>query len=366
MYRALARNLPNIAILVFDRDYRYLLADGKALEKQGFSKSLVEGRTIDEVLPPANAAKLKPLYDAALSGEHIHSEREFDGRFYEVDFMPFLDDERNIIAGMALTRDITARKKVELELLASRDNLQLLVAERTLQLEEKAKKLEIQNQELDAFARTVAHDIKAPLHGLVGFSELLLHYRQELHGDTKEIEASISQLAWQTSNIVDELLMLSRLHQDELQFEPIDMNLIIQNALVRIKHEAFGKPYQVDMVDSFPTAVGYAPWVEEIFVNYFSNAVKYGGDPAVVQVGYEHVDRGWRYWVKDNGRGLTQAEQDKLFVPFARLEQVQVPGTGLGLSIVKRIVTKLEGRSGVDSEIGNGSCFWFELPAFQG
>jgi signal transduction histidine kinase len=120
--------------------------------------------------------------------------------------------------------------------------------------------------------------------------------------------------------------------------------------------------------------------VEEVWVNYLSNAIKYGGQPPRVELGSSLQDpplagggptaqsapseTGWvRFWVRDNGLGLTPDEQGRLFTLFTRLEQTRVKGHGLGLSIVRRIVDKLGGEVGVESEIGEGSTFWFTLPA---
>jgi signal transduction histidine kinase len=341
------------------------LADGVALEKQGFKKDFVEGRTIDEILPAENAVGLKKMYDAALAGEHIQSVREFNDHYYEVSFMPFRNEAGEIIAGMALTRDITTQKKVEIELRHSRNNLQELVAERTIQLENKAKELHLKNEELEAFTHTVAHDIKSPLHGLVGYSELLLEYRNEVNMQTADIERKIVYLAKQTSNIVDELLMFSHLHYNDIETEPVDMLLAIHMASERLHYEREEKSVKIEMGDMFPVALGYQSWVEEVWVNYLSNAIKYGGDPTHIKIGSKKVGSRWRYWVCDNGRGLTRAEQKKLFVPFTRLDQLKARGNGLGLSIVHRIIDKLDGRVGVDSKVGEGSCFWFELPAFK-
>ena len=121
---------------------------------------------------------------------------------------------------------------------------------------------------------------------------------------------------------------------------------------------------ELHLPSSWPTALGYGPWVREIWINYISNAIKYGGRPPRVEVGATTQENGTiRFWVRDNGRGLSSIEQELLFAPFERLGQVRVEGHGLGLSIVRRIVDKLGGNVGVESEIGRGSEFWFSLKA---
>jgi signal transduction histidine kinase len=118
----------------------------------------------------------------------------------------------------------------------------------------------------------------------------------------------------------------------------------------------------------WPVALGYGPWVEEAWVNYISNAIKYGGRPPQVKLGAAKQEGGMvRFWVRDNGLGLKPEDQEKLFVPFTQLSQAQTEGHGLGLSITKRIVEKLGGDVGVESSgvPGKGSVFSFTLQAFE-
>jgi signal transduction histidine kinase len=125
---------------------------------------------------------------------------------------------------------------------------------------------------------------------------------------------------------------------------------------------------EVALPDTWPVALGYGPWIEQVWVNYLSNAIKYGGEPPRVELGadvsgYAGPSQGRvRFWVRDNGPGLGEEEIGSLFVPFTRLDQARAQGHGLGLSIVRRIVEKLGGGVGVESEPGEGSLFYFALP----
>ena len=123
---------------------------------------------------------------------------------------------------------------------------------------------------------------------------------------------------------------------------------------------------EIILPESWPTAVGYGPWIEEVWANYLSNGLKYGGKPPRLQLGGEELVNGSiRYWVKDNGSGLSPEEQGKLFQAFSRVHSDSIQGHGLGLSIVGRIVKRLGGKAGVESESGRGSLFYFTLPALD-
>jgi two-component system sensor histidine kinase/response regulator len=124
--------------------------------------------------------------------------------------------------------------------------------------------------------------------------------------------------------------------------------------------------YQAEIVlpEAWPVAVGYGPWIEEVWVNYLDNGIKYGGRPPRLELGAERLpDSRIRFWVRDNGPGITPEEQSRLFRPFTRLDQADTKGHGLGLSIVRRIVEKLDGEVEIESQIGQGSTFAFILPA---
>jgi two-component system sensor histidine kinase/response regulator len=116
----------------------------------------------------------------------------------------------------------------------------------------------------------------------------------------------------------------------------------------------------------WPLVEGHDSWVEEVWLNYLSNAIKYGGWPPRVELGADTQSDGMvRFWVRDNGRGLTLDEQARLFTPFTRLETMRADGHGLGLSVVQRIVDKLGGQIGIESAPGQGSTFSFTLHSCQ-
>ncbi len=140
---------------------------------------------------------------------------------------------------------------------------------------------------------------------------------------------------------------------------------VVNESLERIGQLIAQSAAQVEQPAAWPATMGHGPWIAEIWTNYLSNAVKYGGQPPVIRLGADAVPERTRvrFWVQDNGAGLTPEQQAALFQPFTRVTETRVKGHGLGLSIVRRIAEKLDGSVGVESQPGTGSRFWFELPA---
>lgn len=226
--------------------------------------------------------------------------------------------------------------------------------------------LQARNEELDAFGHTVAHDLKNPLSHLIGFSYLLADEESGLSDeDTRHLAVRIEQIGLKMDNIIEELMLLAGLRSADVQMEALDMAEVLDEALSRLGHLIKDAHAEIIALAVWPTAIGYAPWVEEVWINYISNAIKYGGQPLRVELGASQQEGKVRFWVRDNGRGLTPAEQSKLFVPLERLDRVHCRGHGLGLSIVRRIMERMDGEVGVESRgvAGEGSTFSFTLPA---
>jgi signal transduction histidine kinase len=160
------------------------------------------------------------------------------------------------------------------------------------------------------------------------------------------------------------LLLLASIRKEEVDAEPVDMDEVVNRAFARLSH-MFDKYHpEVIFPDVWPRAQGYAPWLEEVWVNYLSNGLKYGGQPPRLELGATVQDDGVvRFWIWDNGPGIDPDAQAMLFTEFSRLDKVRAQGHGLGLSIVQRIMDKLDGQCGVESERGQGSLFYFTLPA---
>ena len=234
-------------------------------------------------------------------------------------------------------------------------------------LRESNAELQIRNEELDAFAHTVAHDLKNPLGVMMGYAELLVETDGALPTEMmQQALAAIYRSGRKSSDIIGSLLLLASVRKQDVQAEPLDMAHIVDEVLLRLTDSIRDSGADLHVLDraSWPGALGYAPWIEEIWVNYLSNALKYGGpQPRIDLDAACQPDGSIRFSVRDYGPGLTPEQQARLFAPFERLGQARVEGHGLGLSVVRRIADKLGGQVGVDSQPGQGSAFYFTLPA---
>ena len=238
------------------------------------------------------------------------------------------------------------------------------------QLREYAAELETRNRELDAYAHTVAHDLKHPLSLIVGYADVLLSEEGTTTQQVLQVCArGIAGTARKMNSVIDELLLLAEVRKADVDMKPLDMGNIVNAARERLQPMIEQHEAEISVPDTWPTALGHEPWVEQVWVNYLSNAIKYGGERPRIELG-THVDhaprpsgRSVRFWVRDHGPGLTEEEQEQLFAPFTRLGNRRAEGHGLGLSIVQRIVDKLDGEVGVESRPGEGSTFYFTLKA---
>jgi signal transduction histidine kinase len=258
--------------------------------------------------------------------------------------------------------EVLARVETHLSLCDLRRRLQ----EANAELAQRLVELEARNEELDAFAHTVAHDLKNPLTSLIGYATMLEMRRSDLpEARVDHYLGAIAKNGRRMSNIIDELLLLAGVRKEQVQLETLDMGAVVSEAQARLADLVDGNGAILRQPDAWPVALGRATWVEEVWANYISNAIKYGGRPPEVELGFSapaEANSPVKFWVRDNGPGLRPEEQARLYAPFERLHQVRAEGHGLGLSIVRRIVEKLGGQVGVESAPGEGSLFYFTLP----
>lgn len=226
--------------------------------------------------------------------------------------------------------------------------------------------LEARNEDLDAFARMVAHDLKNPIHAVHGYAEVLLDAGDEMAAEARAacVEA-ILRTSQKMDGIVQALLLLAGVNRQTVTPAPVETGKVVARALDRLAPLVARTGATIETPEPWPDALGYAPWIEEVWMNYLTNALKYGGHPPRLRLGADTPAHGQvRFYVRDAGPGIPPAAQARLFQPFARVGGETEEGHGLGLSIVRRIVERLGGTVGVESTgvAGEGTLFYFTLP----
>ncbi|MGD0879316.1 MAG: HAMP domain-containing sensor histidine kinase [Anaerolineales bacterium] len=210
----------------------------------------------------------------------------------------------------------------------------------------------------------VAHDLKDPLTVMIVTSDLISDIPNLTRNELKEYLEQIRFTAYDMNRIIDNLLLFAEVSKAEAPVEPVDMARVVAKIRKRLSYMIKERHVQIAIPETWPVAMGYAPWIEEVWTNYLSNAIKHGGRPPRVEMGATSQPDGMlRFWTRDNGPGMPKKARARLFTPFSQIDHVHDPGHGLGLSIVHQIVEKLGGQVGVESELGQGSLFFFTLPA---
>lgn len=282
-------------------------------------------------------------------------------------FMTAMDDTAHKVEGFHLGAVDYVTKPIQREELLARIEHHLQLHRLQQELFAKSQDLAQKNAELDAYAHTIAHSLKTPLAAAGRYLEIICKFKADnLSSEQRHLAEQARSALAMTGNAVDALLLLSTVAQQSVELKPLDMASLVNQALDQLTDLVARAHATVHSPDMWPRALGYAPWVGEVWLNLMSNALKYGGSPAVIDIGAVVNGTHVRFSVRDNGQPLSEEERRRVFTPFTRLHQERASGHGLGLATVQRIVSKLGGVVGATKGFGGGNEFFFTLPAAKG
>ncbi len=273
---------------------------------------------------------------------------------FEVKYHSITDSNRQMLGGIYMLSNITTKKMI-LDAITDSNK------RRKQELIEKEKLI----MDLDAYARSVAHDLKNPLGSLVSLTDLIREKIED--NDLDEIDEMADIVCEQSRKmmrIIEGLLMLARIRKDDIVKVPVNTGEILDEVFRRLKNEIIKRDAVINLPAEWPVVLGHTQWIEEVWSNLISNALKYGGIPPVINMGYEQMSStSVKFWIQDNGNGLPASSLKKIFEDFERLGVTDTDGYGLGLPIVKRIFEKLGGEITASSsnKPGEGCVFSFTL-----
>lgn len=231
-------------------------------------------------------------------------------------------------------------------------------------LEQNNEQLRSQNEALDAYARTVAHDLKNPLNLILNFAQLI-EDEGVLKGVSAEDLRHIIVSAERMNHIIHDLLLLAQMRREEVHPVRVNMKSVVRQSLDRLHTDIRKANAEVAEAENWPDCEGVASWLQAVWVNYLSNSLKYGGKPPRIRLSWEKDpdQPGFvRYIVQDNGVGIATGNEQRVFAEFSRMGGEKEEGHGIGLSIVRRVIQRLGGTVGVyNLDPGPGCAFYFSL-----
>lgn len=328
----------------------------------------IVGRNLIAVAGPASVDQ--SVYFRMLGSRHRESiERCVNNVWFSITADPVVDTDGNFSGGVLIISDITDRKQAEEARQREQANLQAEAEQLEAKVHERTRQLEESVNSMEGFCYTIAHDLRAPLRAVNGLtSELLDQYAPRFDEHGRLLASRIAAAARRMDHLIEELLAFGRLSNTDLPRRGVDLANVFQVAIGQFAEEISEKRADVTLRPPLHHVWANPTIVEQVAVNLIANALKFVAPSAVprINIWAEELGDFVRVWVEDNGIGIEPAYHKKIFGLFERLHtDKQYRGTGIGLAIVQKGIERMGGKVGLDSAIGKGSRFWFELPARQ-
>jgi PAS domain S-box-containing protein len=352
---------------VLNTDGILLDANLASLSLMGVELDEVKGKPFEEtpwwIHSPELQGLLKEAIRKSSMGENVKFEAshiDISGELHAVDFSlcPIKDEAGNVVYLIPAGHDITEQKKAENELRVYREHLEELVHIRT-------HALEVANKELETFSYSVSHDLRAPLRGIDGFSEMLMEdYGDKLDDDAVSYIKRIRRGAQRMGSLINDLLELSRITRKMMHVGAVDFSKIASEIASTISENDPVRNVTF-RVEPDMSLTGDAKMIYVVMENIIGNAWKFTSknETALIEIGSEEKDGEKVFFVRDDGAGFDMNYADKLFGVFQRLHsEKEFEGTGVGLATVERIIAKHGGRVWADGSVGVGATFYFSLP----
>jgi PAS domain S-box-containing protein len=340
-----------------DSEGRYTDVNDSGCRIIGYAREEILGRTLQDLLDPADVEDNPIQYQQLKAGQVVTNERRLkckDGTLLSVEICTQMLPGGELIG---LVRDISVRKQAEAAIQELNAALEQRVKDRTAELE-------AANKELEAFAYSVSHDLRAPLRGIDGFSQAILEdYQDKLDEAGQDYLNRIRRASQRMAQLIDDILGLSRLTRGELTRETIDLSDLTRHISEELTQSHPARAVEF-VIDDDVVGSGDSRLMNAVMENLLRNAWKFTAktDAARIEFGTVDQDGAQVYFVRDNGVGFDMAYVDKLFGVFQRLHSsTEFEGNGIGLATVQRIIHRHGGRVWADGALGKGATFYFTL-----
>lgn len=344
-----------------DLQFTYVSRQSRAIFFQPPDALLDKPGIIFNVIHPDDRAGfLSALTGAVAEGSHLSREIRClapSAQERYILFHALASQQEDHVVWDGAFLDITERKRAEAEIYKLNAELEQRVQERTAQLERA-------NKELESFAYSVSHDLRAPLRAIDGFSRILLEECQDkLNEEGKGYLGRIIAGSRRMGQLIDDILKLSRLSRTEMVFTQVNLSALVGEIAAELQAAEPERRVEFCIQENLIVS-GSQRLLRIALANLLENAWKFTSKKPVTKIEFGCVEQDHEkcYFVRDNGSGFNMEYVDKIFRPFERLHRdKEFPGTGIGLTIVHRIIQRHGGRIWADSREGQGSTFYFSL-----
>ena len=354
-----------VVILVLDTEGGIVHFNPYMEELSGYRLKDVLGKNVFEtMMPEKDRKRLKLLFNRPLNNKkRCRGNGKLllnDQRILEIEWSikSLCDIDGNVVGMLAIGQDITERVQAQKKIISLNEDLEKKIEERTFQLE-------ATNKELEAFAYSVSHDLRAPLRAIDGFSKILTDdYAPKLDEEGKRMLGTIRGNTRKMDKLITNILSLSKLSMSEMKLESVNMEQMVEEVFREIAADADPRNLELQL-NPLPEALADAVLIRQVWHNLISNAIKFTStrNHRVVEIGCNFCEDCATYYVKDNGVGFNPEYSHRLFGVFQRLHPMEdFEGTGVGLAIVQRIIHRHGGKVSASSELDKGAVFTFTLP----